>query len=149
MKRCVSGRALFWSAVCLSGWVSAASSASVAESARAIPVCQEVDVVVVGGLCGAVAAAQSAARAGATVFLVASRPYVGDDLAGSMRLWLEPGETPATPLARALFIQTNSALAFTYAASQPSSARHEIPAMRCPMAATARSRPKASSSRTT
>jgi hypothetical protein len=82
-------------------------------------------VVVVGGSCGAVAAAQAAAKAGAKVFLVASRPYVGDDLAGSLRLWLKEGEAPASPLAQALFVQTNSALPFTYSASAPSSPRHE------------------------
>jgi len=100
-------------------------TAALVESARAIPVSQEADVVVVGGSCGAVAAAQAAAKAGAKVFLVAPRPYVGDDLAGELRLWLEPGESPASPLAQALFVQTSDALPFTYSASAPAGARHE------------------------
>ncbi len=81
--------------------------------------------MVVGGSCGAVAAAQAAAQAGARVFLVASRPYVGDDLAGALRLWLGDGETPASPLAKALFVQTNAALPFTYSADLQASLRHE------------------------
>jgi flavin-dependent dehydrogenase len=97
---------------------------AVTESAREIPVCVTADVVVVGGSCGAVAAAQAAAQAGAKVFLVAPRPYLGDDVAGCLRLWLEPGETPVSPLARSLFVLTNNALPFTYSASAAASPRH-------------------------
>ena len=104
---------------------SLAAPASIIESERAIPICQEADVVVVGGSCGAVAAAQAAAKSGANVFLAASRPYVGDDLAGCLRLWLDAGETPTTPLEKALFLQTNNAVPFAYAASVPAGGRHE------------------------
>ena len=104
--------------------VSWGSTTGIAESARAIPVCQEADVVIVGGSCGAVAAAQAAALAGAKVFLAAPRPYLGDDVAGSLRLWLDADETPASPLARSLFVQTNAALPFTYTASGAASPRH-------------------------
>ena len=104
---------------------SSGSATSVVESERAIPVCREVDVVVVGGTCGAVAAAQAAAQAGATVFLAAPRPYLGDDVAGAMRLWLNEGETPVSPLAKSLFVLTNSALPFTYTADVQSTDRHE------------------------
>ena len=68
--------------VVMCGTLSWGNTASIAESARAMPVCQEADVVVVGGSCGAVAAAQAAAKAGAKVFLAAPRPYLGDDVAG-------------------------------------------------------------------
>jgi flavin-dependent dehydrogenase len=71
-------------------------------SARQVPVAATVDVVVVGGSSAAVAAASEAARTGARVCLLAPRPYLGEDLAGTMRLWLEPGEsakgTPAEPI---------------------------------------------------
>jgi flavin-dependent dehydrogenase len=110
--------------VVLCGALARGEPAFVQESARALPVCAEADVVVVGGSCGAVAAAQAAAQAGAKVFLVAPRPYLGDDVAGCLRLWLEPGETPVSPLARALFIQTNNALPFTYSSSVAASPRH-------------------------
>lgn len=73
------------------------------EDARNLPVAATVDVVVVGGSTGAVAAAQAAAHAGASVFLAAPRPYLGEDMAGTMRLWLEPGEVPTSELGRALF----------------------------------------------
>ncbi len=76
---------------------------TVTESRRELPVAWDVDVVVAGGSSGAVAAAAAAARAGADVALVAPRTYLGDDTAGTLRLWLEPGETPETDLARACF----------------------------------------------
>jgi flavin-dependent dehydrogenase len=63
------------------------------ETAKEIPVIAEVDVLVVGGSSGAVSAACEAARHGARVFLIAPRPHLGDDLASTMRLWLEEGES--------------------------------------------------------
>ena len=75
----------------------------VAQSAREIPVVCDVDVVVVGGSSGAVEAACEAARQGARVFLVASRPYLGTDLCSTLRLWLEEGEEPKSNLAVACF----------------------------------------------
>ena len=72
----------------------------VVESARRIPIADEADVVVVGGTTGAVAAAAAAARAGAKVFLAAPYPYLGEDMTATLRLWLEDGERPASPLAR-------------------------------------------------
>jgi len=84
-----------------------ASSASVAavvrQSAREIPVAYQVDVVVVGGSTGAVAAAESAAKAGARVFLASRRPYLGEDVCGTLRIWLEEGQQPETPLARKIY----------------------------------------------
>jgi hypothetical protein len=59
---------------------------AVCESARQTPIAAEVDVVVVGGSTGAVAAAP--------------RHYLGDDMAGTLRLWLEPNETARDPLAK-------------------------------------------------
>ena len=99
--------------------------AAVVESERAIPVSQEVDVVVVGGTCGAVAAATAAAKAGAKVFLVAPRPYLGDDVAGTLRLWLEDGEVPVLPLAKAIYIQSEANLPFTYKTDKPSGGKHK------------------------
>ena len=79
------------------------------ESARNIPVAFDVDVVVVGGTSGGVAAAVAAAQQGAKVFLAAERPYLGEDLCGTYRLWLEPGEKPASPLAKRLFAEPAAA----------------------------------------
>ncbi|MBN2023334.1 MAG: FAD-dependent oxidoreductase [Pirellulales bacterium] len=74
---------------------------SVNESARTIPIVHDVDVVVVGGSTGAVAAAVAAARDGAMVFLAAPRPYLGEDVCATMRLWGPAGEDPGT-MAKAL-----------------------------------------------
>jgi hypothetical protein len=103
----------------------------IAQPAGLIPVLHEVDVVVVGGGSGGVAAAVEAARAGAKVFLAAPRPYLGEDLCATYRLWLQPGETPSTDLAREVFkpgspppAPVGPSLPFKYSASQPSSAKH-------------------------
>lgn len=106
---------------------------SVAESARGIPVAHQVDVVVVGGSTGAVAAATAAASAGARVFLAAPFPYLGEDMTATLRLWLEEGETPRAPLAKKLFAERREPhaladpdrlLEFTYEADRPSATVH-------------------------
>jgi hypothetical protein len=105
------------------GWGSAVPA--VAESERAIPVSAEVDVVVVGGTCGAVAAAEAAAKAGARVFLAAPRPYLGDDVAGTLRLWLEEGEVPESALAKSIFVPKETNLSFAYKTDVPSGGKHK------------------------
>lgn len=103
----------------------------VAESAREIPVLYDVDVLVVGGSSGAVSAAVAAAQEGAKVFLAAPRPYLGEDLCGTYRLWLEPDEEPTSPLAAALFAEPNVARSphndfpFTYETDVESAAPHK------------------------
>lgn len=57
----------------------------------------EVDVVVAGGTVAAVAAAVSAAEAGARVCLLAPRPYVGEDVAGELRLEVAEGDDWSHP----------------------------------------------------
>jgi hypothetical protein len=64
---------------------------AVNESARDIPIAYDVDVVVVGGTTGGVAAAVEAAQKGATVFLAAQRPYLGEDICGTYRLLTASG----------------------------------------------------------
>jgi len=104
---------------------------AVMESGTSIPVAYDVDVLVVGGSSGGVAAAAAAAQNGARVFLAAPRPYLGEDLCATYRLWLEPGEEPRSDLARALFAepqaarQMENALTFAYEADIPSSPRHK------------------------
>ncbi len=91
------------SVVCVLVGLACADGAVVLESARDIPVAYDVDVVVVGGSTGAVAAAAQAARDGAKVFLAAPRHYLGDDMCATYHLGLEPGEMPKTELARKIF----------------------------------------------
>ncbi len=101
------------------------------EPAGTIPELKQVDVVVVGGASGGVEAALAAAKNGASVFLVAPRPYLGEDICATYRLWLEPGETPTTDLAKEVFkpmpavAGIGAGLPFKYFANIPSSAKHK------------------------
>jgi hypothetical protein len=116
----------------LAGTRATAALPVLVESAREVPVAGMADVVVVGGSTGAVAAAVAAARAGAAVILLAPRPYLGEDMAATLRLWLEAGEEPRSELGRAIFCAAAhrgheprpELVPFTYQASLPSAARH-------------------------
>lgn len=68
-----------------------------------VPVLTNVDVLVVGGSLGAVAAAVEARQAGASVFLVTSWSYLGEDLCATLRIWRNGAEEPAHPWLRAMF----------------------------------------------
>ncbi len=97
------------------------------QSARDIPLAYDVDVVVVGGSSAGVAAAVAAAQQGAKVFLAAPRPYLGEDLCATYRLWLEPGEEPTDPLAKQLFHLPTfiEGIPYTYETDQPSTGKHQ------------------------
>ena len=71
----------------------AASVLSIVLASRAENVIAEVDVVVAGGTSYGVAAAVEAARCGRSVFLVAPRAALGEDLAGTLRLLPADGAT--------------------------------------------------------
>lgn len=105
----------------------APAPALVAQSDRAIPVAAEADVAIAGGSCGACAAALAAAKAGAKVVLAAPCNYLGEDFAGTMRLWREEGEEPTTDLARAVFARRPApqGVAFNYTTDRQSSERHK------------------------
>jgi len=76
-------------------------------SERQLPIAYEVDVLVVGGSTGNVAAAIEAQKGGAKTMLITDRPYLGEDMTATLRLWLEPGETLDDPLAAAIFTDPN------------------------------------------
>lgn len=101
---------------------------SLADAPQDIPVAYNVDLVVAGGGCGAVATAEAAARAGAKVLLIASPNYLGEDVAGTMQLWLEPGEKPVGKLAEALYTDPRfgdvPGLPYSYQADQVADKRH-------------------------
>ena len=84
---------------------------TVSESERMIPLSYDVDVIVIGGTLRGVAAAQAAAKAGCKVFLCEDRPYLGVDVCGTYRLWLEEGEQPETPLGRSIYGDASEARA--------------------------------------
>lgn len=112
--------------------LAAQGAPEVREPERSIPILHEVDVVVVGGTSGGVEAAVAAARAGARVFLAAPRPYLGEDICASQRLWLEPGEKPLTALAEEVFAPVEAprlrplqeGYPFTYTTDRPAAPRH-------------------------
>ena len=63
---------------------------AVVEPARELPVVADVDVVVVGATVPGVAIAGRVKEAGLSAFVVSSRPYLGEDLAGKLRLDVGP-----------------------------------------------------------
>ncbi|MBN2129708.1 MAG: FAD-dependent oxidoreductase, partial [Sedimentisphaerales bacterium] len=104
----------------------------VMQSAREIPVLYDVDVVVVGGTSGAVTAAVAAAQEGASVFLAAPRTYLGEDICGTYRLWLDPEEEPTSALAKIVFAEPDvsallpqNTIPFTYEADVASWSPHQ------------------------
>ncbi len=72
------------------------------QSTSQIPLIADVDVLVVGGSTGAVAAASKAAGLGKSVFLVAPRSYLGEDVCGTFRLWPR-ADGSGSELAKVLF----------------------------------------------
>ncbi len=87
--------------------VAAAQDKFVTVSERQLPIAYDVDVLVVGGSTGDVAAAIEAQKAGAKTMLITERPYLGDDMTATLRLWLEPGEKLDDPLAAAIYNDPN------------------------------------------
>ncbi|MEM9400022.1 MAG: FAD-dependent oxidoreductase [Verrucomicrobiota bacterium] len=85
--------------------ISAANKASktVTEAATSLPLAYDVDVVVAGGTLPGVEAACAAAKQGASVLLVESRPYIGYDMCATQKLWLDSDETPVTALSQTIF----------------------------------------------
>ena len=61
------------------------SRQTVERPACRVPVIQDVDLVIVGGGCAAVATAIEAKKAGSKVFLMTEEPYLGEDLCGTLR----------------------------------------------------------------
>ena len=108
----------------LLGLLSSVQGEEILESAREIPLVRSTDVLVVGGSSAGVTAAVAAKKAGADVFLVAPRPYLGDDIAGTLRLALEGNEHPVTELAREIWIDNEADLPFSYKVDAPSIAPH-------------------------
>jgi len=113
-------------------WTVSALAREVAAPAGALPVIHDVDVVVVGGGAGGVEAALAAAKNGAKVFLAAPRPYLGEDICATYRLWLEADEQPATALAKEIFkaqpvtaAGVGEGLPYKYTANIASSAKHK------------------------
>jgi len=88
-----------------------ACAAGIVEKEKPLPLVQDVDVVVIGGSSGAVAAACKAAEAGAKVFVAAPRPYLGEDMAGKLRLRMDADEDTRCGLSKLMFTSTGADVA--------------------------------------
>lgn len=73
------------------------------QSAREIPVVKTVDVLIIGGTVPAVSAAVIAAENGASVFLVAPRLYLGEDLCATLRLKIDKNRILKTKIEKQIF----------------------------------------------
>ncbi|MBN1419602.1 MAG: FAD-dependent oxidoreductase [Planctomycetes bacterium] len=114
--------------ILMTAYARALPADAVPESARGIPIAYAVDVVVAGGSTGAVSAAVAAAERGARVFLAAPYPYLGEDMTATLRTWLEEGEVPESPLAKALFSERREpALPFDPATRLPLTYETDLP----------------------
>ena len=108
-----------------------ACAAGIVENEKTLPLVQDVDVVVIGGSSGAVAAACKAAEAGAKVFVVAPRPYLGEDMAGKLRLRMDADEDTRCGLQKRMFTlagERTASLPFTYKANKMAASQHKDPA---------------------
>jgi len=101
--------------------------AGVVEPAKELALVQDVDVVVVGGSSGAVAAACKAKAEGASVFLVAQRPFLGEDMAATYRLRLSDDEDSRSPFLKSIFAPEEAprgSILFTYQADKKADPVH-------------------------
>jgi hypothetical protein len=75
----------------------------VTSSPREVPVSAVVDVLVVGGNEGGIAAAWKAAQGGASALVLSENYFLSDDVSAKARYWLEADEVPRGEFSRALF----------------------------------------------
>ena len=121
MKRWQSGRWYVLSATVLCLWGMAASAFGepsdsgqttrfVRSSSRDIPISAVVDVVVVGGNEGGLAAAWKAARSGSRVMLLTGQYFFSDETSAKARYWIESDETPQLEFAKAILADQSESL---------------------------------------
>jgi len=79
------------------------SADNIFQSERYIPVIQSVDIVIVGGTTAAVSAAVSASEQGAKVFLIAPKPYLGEDLCATLRLEIKKDRILKSKIEKQIF----------------------------------------------
>jgi flavin-dependent dehydrogenase len=73
------------------------------QSQRNIPVIESVDIVIIGGTTAAVSAAVKASEQGAKVYLVAPKPYLGEDMCATLRLSIDEKRTLKTAIEKKIF----------------------------------------------
>jgi len=79
------------------------AAAAFIDKGRSLQVAYEVDVVIAGGSSAAVSAAVNTVAQGSSVFLLADRPYLGEDLCTTLNLALGAGEKPIAPLSKEIY----------------------------------------------
>jgi flavin-dependent dehydrogenase len=82
----------------------------VRSSGREIPVSSFVDVVVVGGNEGGLAAGWEAAKSGSSVLLLAGQYFFSDETSSKARYWLEADETPQSEFSKAMLADQDDSL---------------------------------------
>ena len=114
----------------VNGLVWAAMAFCLSAGAAEVPVVRNTDVVVVGGSSAAVSAALAAKEAGANVFLIAPRPYLGEDMAGTLRVVRDPSDDDRSPLFREFFNPAQAdrrGLPYVYSVDQKPNKIHADP----------------------
>lgn len=82
----------------------------VRSSHRDIPISAVVDVVVVGGNEGGLAAAWQAARSGSQVLVLAGQYFFSDETSAKARYWVEDDEVPQREFAKAILTDQDDSL---------------------------------------
>ena len=98
--------------------------------AAEVPVVRKADIVIVGGSSAAVSAALAAKEAGAEVFLIAPRPYLGEDMAGTLRVVRDATDDERSPLFRESFDPARAdrrGLPYVYSVDQKPNKIHSDP----------------------
>ena len=78
------------------------------QSSREIPIVKTVDVLIIGGTIPAVSAAIVAAENGESVFLIESKPYLGEDLCATLRLKINSANELKTKIEKQIFGDSNT-----------------------------------------
>ena len=78
------------------------------QSSREIPIIKTVDVLIIGGTIPAVSAAIVAAENGESVFLIESKPYLGEDLCATLRLKINSANELKTKIEKQIFGDSNT-----------------------------------------
>lgn len=79
-----------------------------ASAQHELPVVADVEVLVVGGTAAGVAFALAAKEAGKSVYLIASRPYLGEDICAAFRYWPNKEYRSDSPLSEEIFADFQS-----------------------------------------
>ena len=101
-----------------------AMAAALAGAALFADIPESVDVLVLGGTVRGVSAAVAAKEAGADVYLVAPRPFLGEDIAGKLRLKKPAGELG--PICSAIYDPKGHEGSYAFGDTTPAQAKKAL-----------------------